>query len=152
MAIIHTGNIQPQLDMEEHAGLLDAKRVVLINKDTGAAYNADISAEIDSISLASVKSGVSLGVTITSGSTVAVSNLPATPTGGNYIGLASVNISPIPTGAAWIGLASISGKVDLNEGSTYIGLASVNVSPIPAGTAWIGLASIAGSVQISGTT
>jgi len=41
MSVTHTGNIQPQLDLEEHFGTLDAKRVVLIDKDTGSAYNID---------------------------------------------------------------------------------------------------------------
>jgi len=39
MSIRHTGQIQPQLDLEEHQGDIDAKRVVLIDKDTGNPYD-----------------------------------------------------------------------------------------------------------------
>lgn len=110
------------------------------------------------IGLATVNVGNTPAVTFTSGSTVAVSNLPnvtvnALPAGTAYIGLASVNIGgtlpALVAGTAYIGLASVNvgGTLPaLTAGTAYIGLASVNIGGtlpvLTAGTNYIGLASV----------
>lgn len=63
MSILHTGNIQPGLDLEEHYGTLDAKRVVLIDKDTGEAYDFG-----------------DVNVSLASGSAVEISKFQSIPT------------------------------------------------------------------------
>ncbi len=153
MAITHTGNIQPQIDYEEHQGDIDAKRVVLVDKDTGEAYDSPGTGCVSLASGSAVK--VTQNTAWSDPKTyigLASVNIGALATGANYIGLASVNISPIPAGSSWVGLASISGDVGLNTGANYVGLASVNISPIPTGSAWIGLASVMGSIKLAGTT
>ena len=115
MANRHTGNVQPQLDLEEHYGTLDAKRVVLINKDDGEPYNADLSAEVDDVSLASITSGA------------------------NWVGLASVSggvdivtLRSVPTISVQMLPYSYYAQQSLNSGYLYHGFAPAGSNPTTA--------------------
>lgn len=121
MSQTHTGNIQPGIDLEEHDGLLNAKRVAMA-------------------STATIYAVVNTGAAGVQNSMVTLNSGP------NYIGLVTTTFGSLTTlasGNNFIGLASIRGDVDLNTGARWIGLATVTpASAWPDPKTFIGLATV----------
>ena len=103
MSTSHRGNVINEITQEEHNGTLNAKRVDASTATIYAVVNTESGTE--TVSLASVFTGVNIGVSWDSGATVAVSNLPS------HIGTATVfagaNFPVTWTSGATVGVSSL---------------------------------------------
>lgn len=133
------GNIQPGLDLEEHDGAINAKRVSLASAATIFV--------VSNVGSAQLSGSVTVGSLVSAATIYAVVNTSAAG-----VGESMVTLFPSPN---FIGITTvankdrtITGNITISDSKAFIGLTtSVIGSAIPAGANFIGLVTVVGSLS-----